>query len=219
MRKHWFLKCVCVCLLVCAGWGGCFLVGGYRHVWLNFSVLYFYNKDLMENRIWEVCCDLCVCCRYSPSVCDWDRKTVHLGGISLAPESGTAWSSEKTACRNKQDGQRRVEQRAGRPEERRRAHLPPKVCCRSCRWNKGSWYSGPRQNEGRSQGSESPRRESCCMRADGWGQSLAWRTCGETDEEIKFRIYSTKRKVELSRSVLRACYRISVTIMEFTLTV
>lgn len=159
----------------------------------------------MENRTREICCDLCACCWYSPSACGWDRRTVRSGGISPAPESGTAWSSEKTASGNKQDGQGTVDHRGGQAEEQCRAHLPPKVCCRSCRWNTGSWYSGPRRNEGRSQGSWSPRRGSCCRRADGWGQSPAWRTCGETDEEIKVRIYSTTRNVELRSKGMLLC--------------
>lgn len=38
-------------------------------------------------------------------MCGWDRRFVHSGGISLDRGSGRAWSSEKTASRNKHDSQ------------------------------------------------------------------------------------------------------------------
>lgn len=64
-----------------------------------------------------MCCDLCICSQYSPSVCGWDRKTVRSGGISPGLESGIAWSFEKTASRNKQDAQETPEHRGDQTEE------------------------------------------------------------------------------------------------------
>lgn len=57
--------------------------------------------------------------------------------------------------------------------------LPPKVCCRSCRWRRESWCSGRHRNEGRSRGSGSPPLGPCCRCAGESGRSLAWRTCSE----------------------------------------
>lgn len=71
-------------MLVSAGWGW-----GVEMFDL-ISVLYFYNKALMENGTGEICCGLCLCSQYSPSLCGWDRRPVHSGGISPGPETGTA---------------------------------------------------------------------------------------------------------------------------------
>lgn len=51
--------------------------------------------------------------------------------------------------------------------------LPPKVCCRSCRWRRESWYLGLHQSADRSRGSWSPHLGPYCRRADGPGQSPA----------------------------------------------
>lgn len=63
--------------------------------------------------------------------------------------------------------------------------LPPKVCCRSCRWRRESWCSGRHRNEGQSRGSGSPPLGPCCRRAGESGRSLAWRTCSEKHKEMK----------------------------------
>lgn len=54
--------------------------------------------------------------------------------------------------------------------------LPPKVCCRSCRWRRESWCLGRHRNASQSRGSWSPLLGSCCRRVGGSGRSRAWRT-------------------------------------------
>lgn len=55
-------------------------------------------------------------------------------------------------------------------------HLPPRACCRSCRWSRGSWLCGCRRTGGQWWGCGSLPPVPCCRRAGGSGQNPAWRT-------------------------------------------